>query len=97
MRLNWPPPPSILRVRSDEVHRKLQNDIYLLKCTNFGIQYVGEKITTLNLRMNIHRKGKSDIFLGKLRNVYKNAAFLIHWKVTKSLGYGYGTEVKDML
>ena len=53
-------------VRSDEVHRKLLNDIYLPKCTNFGIQYVGEKITTLNLRMNIHRRGKSDIFLGKL-------------------------------
>ena len=46
-------------IKPDEVHCRLQNYIYLLMCTHYGIQYVGESITQLNLIMNIHGKGKS--------------------------------------
>ena len=45
-------------VKPDNVHYKLQNYIYLLMCTHCGIQYVGESITLLNLRMDIHRRAK---------------------------------------
>ena len=38
-------------IKTDEVHCKLQNYIYLLTCTHFGIQYVGESITPFNLIM----------------------------------------------
>ena len=38
---------------------KLQNYIYLLTCAHCGMKYVAESIPLLNLRMNIHRKGKS--------------------------------------
>ena len=41
------------------VYCKLQNYIYQLMCTHCGIQYAGQSITPLNLRMNIHWTGKS--------------------------------------
>ena len=43
-------------IKPDEIHCKLQNCIYLLTCTHWGIQDIGECITPLNLRMNIHRR-----------------------------------------
>ena len=56
-----------------EINCKLQNYIYLLTCTGCGIQYVGESITPVNLRMNVHRKGKSgcEISINHYRNVCK--------------------------
>ena len=45
-------------IKPDEVHYKLQNCIYLLTCTHSGIEYIGESITPLNLRINIHKSGK---------------------------------------
>ena len=47
------------------------------KRTHFGIQYEGESITSLNLRMNIHRGGKPgyEIFIDHYSNVCKNVAF----------------------
>ena len=46
-------------IKLDEVLCKLQNSIYLLTCAHSRIQYVGESIAPLNLRMNIERRGKS--------------------------------------
>ena len=37
----------------------MQNYIYLLTCKFCNVQYVGESITSLNLRMNTHRTGKT--------------------------------------
>ena len=50
-----------------------------MTCTHCGIQYVGESITPFNLRINIHRRGKSgcEISIDKYRNVCKNATFSI--------------------
>ena len=66
-------------VKPDEVHCKLQNYIYLQTCTHCGIQYVGESITPLNLRVNNHRIGKSEceISIYRYRNICKNATFSI--------------------
>ena len=80
----------------DEVHCKIQNYIYLLTCAHCGIQYIGESITPLNLRTNIHRRGKSgcEISIDHYRNVFKNAIFSI--QVNEKLpGYGYENEIKD--
>ena len=45
--------------------------------THFGIQYEGKSITSLNLRMNIHRRGKPEyeISIDHFRNVGINATF----------------------
>ena len=51
---------STIDIKRDEVHCKLQNCVYLLTCTNSGIEYIGESITPLNLRINIRRSGKSE-------------------------------------
>ena len=40
--------------KSHEIHCKVKNNIYLLTCKNCSIQYAGESIAPLNLRMNIH-------------------------------------------
>ena len=45
-------------IKSDEVHCKLRNYIYLLTCTHCGSQYVGKSITPLNLRKKIHKGEK---------------------------------------
>ena len=66
-------------IKPDEVRCKLQNYIYLQTCTHCGIQYVGESITPLNLRVNNHRIGKSEceISIYRYRNICKNATFSI--------------------
>ena len=95
-RLNWPP--NILRVRSNEVHRKRQNDIYLVKCAHFGIQYAGEKISNLNLRINIYRRGTSgfEILLIIIKIFAKMQHYNpIHWKVTTRWLWKWSK--KDML
>ena len=47
-------------------------------CTSCSIQYAGESITPLNLRMNIQGRGKSgyEISIDHYKNVCKNARFL---------------------
>ena len=58
----------------------LRTIIYLLTCNNCGIQHVGESVTPVNLRMNVHRKGKSGCEhpLNHYKNVCKGASFSIH-------------------
>ena len=94
--LNWPP--NILRVRCNEVHRKCQNDIYLLKCAHFGIKYAGEKISNLNLRINIYRRGPSgcEILLIMIKMFAKMQHYNpIYWKVTTRWLWKWSK--KDML
>ena len=83
-------------IKPDEVYCRLQNYICLLTCTHCGIQYVGESITALNLRTNIHRRGKSggEISIDYYRNVCKNKSFSI--QITEKLpGNGYENGIKD--
>ena len=68
----------------------------MLTCTNCGIQYLGERITVLNLRMNFHRRGqpRCEISINHYRNVCKNAAFSIQ-VIEKLPGNGYEKGIKD--
>ena len=56
-----------------------RNYIYLLILKNCGIQYVGKSITQVNLRLNIHRKGKSgcEHSINHYKNVCEYASFSI--------------------
>lgn len=74
-------------IKGDE----LQNHIYLLTCIHYGIQYVCESITPLNLKMNIHRRRKSGCksFIDHYRNDCKNAIFSIQ-VIDQFPGNGYG-------
>ena len=56
-----------------------RNYIYLLILKNCGIQYVGKSITQVNLRLNIHRKGKSgcEHSINHYKNVCECASFSI--------------------
>lgn len=77
-------------IKGDEVHFKLQNHIYLLTRIHYGIQYVCESITPLNLKMNIHRrKSGCKIFIDHYRNDCKNAMFSIQ-VIDQLPGNGYG-------
>ena len=51
----------------------------MLSCTSCGVQYVGESIVPVNLRMNIHRKGKTgcEIMIDHFSNVCPGASFTI--------------------
>ena len=57
-----------------------RNYIYPLTCKNCGIQYIGESITSVNLRMNIHQKSKSgcEHSINHHKNVCKVTIFSIH-------------------
>ena len=61
------------------IHCKLQNYVYLLTCLSCGVQYVGESIVPVNLRMNVHRRGKSgcEILIDHFSNVCPGAEFSI--------------------
>ena len=50
---------SVIDVNINEVNCKLPKYIYLLICTDCGVQYVGGSIRPLKKRINIHRNGKS--------------------------------------
>ena len=50
---------SVIDVNINEVNCKLRKYIYLLICTDCGVQYVGGSIRPLKKRTNIHRNGKS--------------------------------------
>ena len=72
------------------VHCKLQNYIYLLTCLSCHIQYVGESVVNVNLRMNVHRKGKSgcEICIDHFKNVCPGSSFSIQI-LEKLPGNGY--------
>ena len=72
------------------IHCKLQNYVYLLTCLSCGVQYVGESIVPVNLRMNVHRKGKSgcEILIDHFTNVCPGANFSIDI-LEKLPGNGY--------
>ena len=64
--------------------------------THCDVQYAGENITPLNLRMSIHRRGKSgcEISVDHYKNVCKNATFSIHI-IEKLPENGYENWVKN--
>ena len=70
---------SSINIKSHEIHCKIRNYIYLLSSKNYSIQYVGERITPVNLRMNIHQ-GKSgcEHSINHYKNVSKINSFCIH-------------------
>ena len=70
---------SIRDIESSQIHCKLQNYVYMLTCSSCGVQYVGESIVPVNLRMNIHRKGKSgcEILINHFSNVCPGKNFCI--------------------
>ena len=72
------------------VRCKLQNYVYLLTCLSCGVQYVGESIVPVNLRMNVHRKGKSgcEILIDHFSNVCPGSNFSIDI-LEKLPGNGY--------
>ena len=66
-------------MNSHEIHCKIRNCIYLITFKNCRVQYVAETITPVNLRMNIHQKGKSvcEHCVNHYKNVCKGASFSI--------------------
>ena len=68
-----------INIKSHEIHCKIRNYIYLLTCKYCDTQYVGESITPVNLRMDIHRKRKSgyELFINRYKHVCKDANFSI--------------------
>lgn len=58
---------------------KLQNYVYLLTCKSCFVQYVGESVTPLHLRINVHRKGKSgcEIVINHFNCCCPNSSFFI--------------------
>ena len=71
----------------------MQDYIYVITCSSCSVQYVGESVTPLNLRMNVHRRGKSgcEIAIDHYKNVCPNATFNI--QIVEILpGNGYKNE-----
>ena len=87
---------SEINISLSEINCKLQNYIYLLTRKSCGVQYVGESIVPLNLRMNIHRKGKSgcEISINHYTNVCPNSSFWIQI-LEKLPGDGYKNGAKE--
>ena len=83
-------------ITPDMVHCKLQNYIYLLTCLCCYVQYVGESVIFVNLRMNIHRKGKSgcEVLIDHFSNVCPGSSFSIQI-LEKLPGNGYTNGVVD--
>ena len=78
-----------------KIKHNLKNYIYLLICKYCGIQYVGESITPVNLRINIRRKSKSgcEPSINYYKNVWKGASFSIH--ILEKLGDGFINGPRD--
>ena len=72
------------------VHCKLQNYIYMLCCLSCCVQYVGESVVSVNLRMNVHRKGKKgcEIAINHFKNVCPGSKFSVQI-LEKLPGNGY--------
>ena len=83
---------SIIDVESSMIHSMIQNYIYLLSCVSCGIQYVGESVINVNLRMNIHRRGHSGWKI--TINNLKGSKFIIQVFV-KLAGNGYRNSTVD--
>ena len=64
---------------NENIHCKIQNYVYLLTCKSCYVQYVGESVIPLHLRMNIHRKGKSgcEVLINHFKNCCPNSSFTI--------------------
>ena len=58
---------------------KLQNFVYVLTCKSCFVQYVGESVTPLHKRINIHRIGKSgcEVLINHFNKVCPNSYFFI--------------------
>ena len=87
---------NVINVDSAYVHCKLQNYVYVLQCSSCGVQYVGESVIPVNLRMNIHRRGKSgcEVAIDHFKNVCPGATFSI--QILENLpGNGYKNGVVD--
>ena len=78
------------------IHCKLQNYIYLLMCLRCNVQYVGESVIPVNLRMNIHRKGKTgcEVLIDHFSNVCPGSSFSIQI-LEKLPGNGYANGIVD--
>ena len=87
---------SVRDIDPSQVHCKLQNYVYLLTCMCCGVQYVGESVVPVNLRMNIHRKGKTgcEILIDHFTNVCSGSSFYITL-LEKLPGDGYSNGVVD--
>ena len=87
---------SALNIDPSQVHCKLQNYIYLCTCLCCGLQYVGESVLLVNLRMNIHRTSKTGctIFINHFSNVCKEASFSVQI-LEKLPGNGYKNDRVD--
>ena len=81
---------SAINLDLHDIHCKLQNYIYVIKCLSCHVQYVGESARPLNQRMNIHRKGKSgcEISIDHFSNVCPGAKFSVQI-LEKLPGNGY--------
>ena len=78
---------------------KLQNYVYLLTCKSCFVQYVGESVIPLHLRMNIHRKGKSgcEVLINHFNHVCPNSSFFIQiLEVLPGTGYINGALDAEM-
>ena len=67
-----------------------------LTCSSCLFQYVGESVTPLHLRMNIHRTGKTgcEVAIDHYKNVCPGATFSI--QIVETLpGNGYSNGVVD--
>ena len=87
---------SVVDVDLAGIHCKLQNYIYLLTCLSCNVQYVGESVVFVNLRMNVHRKGKSgcEISIDHYTNVCPGTKFSIQI-LEKLPGNGYINGIVD--
>ena len=81
------------------INCKIQNYVYLLTCKCCFVQYVGESVTPLHLRINVHRKGKSgcEILINHFSSCCKNSSFVIQiLEVLPGDGYKDGALDKEM-
>ena len=81
---------STINISPHEISCKIGNYIYLLTCKNCNVQYVGESITPVNIRMNQHRTSTIGCshMINHYENVCENASFFIQI-LEKLEGSGY--------
>ena len=89
----------VINPSNESINCKIQNYVYLLSCKLCYVQYVGESVVPLHLRMNIHRKGKSgcEILIDHFKNCCPNASFTIRViEVLPGNGYKNGSMDQEM-
>ena len=64
---------------NNTINCKLQNCVFMLTCKTCFVQYIGETVTPLHKRMNIHLKGKSccEILINHFTNICPNSSCFI--------------------